>query len=230
MQTPNVIDILANASHGSQEVREYWTQKGKVLLNRVYPFRYFKDEDKIQEYFDQNIIHSRGISVDEILAHRYSKKQIAILANVFKRLRENHPDKLVFAWDASGWNDMNRELLISIGGNCDFIIEEIYISQAEAHIRGFRRFSEKVHAINNLFPGIKEKTILGIGVHEKMNNMKKLDFKQHIENQILEIKHNPLLAELPGIAVYAPVHLSVELQKFLDNLLRKYYGKGSKSR
>src|SRR5262245_42819393 len=39
MSSPNVIDIRSSANHGSPEERRYWRGKGKLLLNRVHPFR-----------------------------------------------------------------------------------------------------------------------------------------------------------------------------------------------
>jgi hypothetical protein len=223
MEMPNVIDILSNESHGSRDVRKHWKKKGKILLNRVYPFRYHKNETEIYKYFAENMHQVRGISIDEILGNRLTHKNAKILINVIKKLRINFPDKIIVAWGSSIWKDKIIPLLEAIRDYTDIFIPEIYISEKIARNMGLGMVNDRVRQLDVKVPGILKKTVVGIGLYPKMDNDRNVIFREHVLSQIRHLRTDSFLNKLPGIALYAPVYLSPEDQKWLDLVLMEYF-------
>lgn len=223
MEMPNVIDILSNESHGSKAVRKHWEKKGKILLNRVYPFRYHKDETEIYKYFAENMHQVRGISIDEILGNRLTHKNAKILINVIKKLRINFPDKIIVVWGSSIWKDKNIPLLETIRDYTDIFIPEIYLSEKAARSKGLVMVNDRVRELDVKVPGILKKTIIGIGLYPKLDNDRDVIFREHVLSQIRHVRTDSFLNKTPGIALYAPVYLSPKDQKWLDSVLMEYF-------
>jgi hypothetical protein len=223
MEMPNVIDILSNESHGSRAVRKHWEKKGKILLNRVYPFRYHKNETEIYKYFAENMHQVRGISIDEILGNKLQHKNAKILMNVIKKLRINFPDKIIAVWGSSIWKDKNIPLLEAIRDYADIFIPEFYISEKAARNKGLVMVNDRVRKLDVKVPGILKKTVIGIGLYPKMDNDRNVIFREHVLSQIRHLRTDSFLNKFPGIALYAPVYLSPEDQKWLDLVLMEYF-------
>lgn len=223
MEMPNVIDILSSESHGSRAVRKHWGKKGKILLNRVYPFRCHKNETEIYKYFAENIHQAKGISIDEILGNKLTHKNSKILINVIKKLRINFPDKIIAAWCSSIWKDENIPLLEAIRDYTDIFIPEIYISEKATRSKGLFIVNDRVRQLDVKVPGILKKTVVGIGLYPKMDNDRNVIFREHVLSQIRYLRKDSFLKKLPGIALYAPVYLSPEDQKWLDLVLMEYF-------
>ena len=65
---------------------------------------------------------------------------------------------------------------------------------------------------------------MGLGVHEKLfNDVPEIDYGEFIEAQIRYIAADPVLKNLPGLAFYAPMKLSQENIRRLDETIQKYY-------
>jgi hypothetical protein len=219
MATPNAIDILASAGHGSSDVRSYWTRRGKVLLNRVYPFRVPRSEQELYDYFADAMRSGAGISIDEVIAHTLDQAKRSTLQNVLRRLRSAFPDKLIVVWDASRWDDTNQDLLQTLNEVADSIVLETYISQKEALSSGFARFTRTLQAVESRAPGIRSKIMLAIGAYDAMREPGG-DFAAHLEQQVHYLAESPELCGTAGLGIYAPVYLSAPEQQRLDAAIR----------
>ena len=163
MSSPNVIDILPSEGHGSSEVRRYWADRGKILLNRVYPFRPQRSEDEMFAYFAEAIGNADGISIDEVVAHTLDAERRWTLQRVLVKLRSTFPHKVIVAWDASRWNKESEHLLLAMRDNADAIALETYISEREADSADLSRFRRSLDRVESLAPRIREKILLAIG-------------------------------------------------------------------
>lgn len=219
MTTPDVIDILPNAVHGSAEVRSYWTRRGRVMLSRVYPFRVPRTEQEMYAYFADAMRAGVGIAVDEVVAHVLSDVQRSALQSALRRVRSEFPDKLLVVWDASRWEDSSQTLLQTLNEVADGIVLETYVSQREARNAGFARFNRTLQAVESRAPGIRSKIVLGIGAYDAMREPGG-DFAAHLEQQVRYLANSPELCGTAGLGIYAPVYLSVAEQQRLDAAIR----------
>lgn len=222
MSTPNVIDILPGPSHGSPETRDLWRSRGKVLLNRVHPFRETFDPDKVYENFVVNMSSGAGISIDEILIHKYRPAVRELLSDSLERLRAQFPEQVIFAWDASRWDEKTAVYLRRIVEVVDAFAIEIYISKDDARRSGLAEFKTRLTEIESLAPGVRSKALIGIGAYRKMRDDETDDLGEHLAMQIRHIGCDPFFRGILGVAIYAPVYLSVEEQATLDAAIRKY--------
>lgn len=220
MLTPNVIDIQAGEVHGDAKVRAYWTEKGKLLLNRVNPLKFKGGEEELYAYFATNMDKAKGISVDELLSGRTSQDKII---NVLRRTKKAYPEKYIFIWGSPVWNESSIPLLRAIRDYGDVFMPELYISEADRLRHGLGIFNDRLHAMEAQAPGILKKTIIGIGVYPKMLATMQGSVREHVAAQIEYIKSDPFLSQFQGLAIYAPYYLSIEDQKYLDELIRRYY-------
>jgi hypothetical protein len=110
---------------------------------------------------------------------------------------------------------------------CDYVIPEIYYKESSARSFPnffFPRFREVVDWLEKFAPGITKKTLIGIGVHEKLyNDVPGIDYGDFLEAQIRAIRTDPLLKTLPGLALWAPNHAGAETLQRLDRVIKKYY-------
>ena len=222
MSTPAVIDILPSQAHGSADVRSYWTQRGKVLLSRVYPFRQFRGEQQLYDDFAAAMRDSPGIAIDEVVAHKLNPAQRSALQSTLTRVRATFPDKLIVVWDASRWDDSSQELLHAISEVADGIVLETYISEREEQQAGFARFTRSLLAVESRAPGIRSKIVLGIGAFDAMRRPGG-DFAAHLERQVRYLARSQELCGTAGLAIYAPVYLSAAEQQRLDTAIRTEY-------
>ena len=220
MSSPNVIDILPSEGHGSPEVRRYWTDRGKILLNRVYPFRPQRSEDEMFAYFAEAIRNADGISIDEVVAHTLDAERRWTMQRVLVRLRSAFPHKVIVVWDASRWNKESEHLLLAMRDNADAIALETYISEREADSAELSRFRRSLDRVESLAPGIREKILLAIGTTDRMRKPRDSRLADHLARQVQFIATNPQLCGIAGIAIYAPVYLSLQEQQALDVAVR----------
>jgi hypothetical protein len=221
MDTPNVIDILSDPEHGNEEVRQYWSNKGKILLNRVYPLKFKGQPGLLYDQFAENMKKADGVSVDELLDTGLSRSEIAAFIDVLRKVRENYPDKYIFVWGGAVWSDDGVALLRAIRDYADIFIPELYISE---QAQGWSPIIKaRVEKMEKQAPGILRKTLFGMGIFGKMGNLGAQSFRDHMATQIRFFKTDPLLRELPGIAIIAPSYLPKEDQKYLDNLIKLNY-------
>ena len=228
IDTVTHVDILPKSIHGDKEVREYWKGQGKCLLSRVHPFRVYnrktksyerlKTYEEIYKNIDSIIKTADGISIDELIGSgksKISKSQRKIIIQVLSEIRRVYPHKLIFVWGSSRWDNDNIPLLMSILQHCDLFIPEIYLSEYYTKINDYSVMEKRIKDLEQKCPGILEKTIIGLGIYNKLDTEKDILFSDHIKKQLEYIISNPLLSKLNGIAFYAPVY-SEDKQLLLD--------------
>jgi hypothetical protein len=223
MTTPNVIDVLAGAEHGAREVRKYWANNGKVLLNRVYPFRSLFTEEDLYKYFAANMHGAAGISIDEVVAHNLTQGQRDILARVLRKVRWEFPQQFIFVWDASRWDESNSDLLRVIRDDCDVVLLEVYIPEGRRKVADFAPFLRRRDELERYAPGMRGKTILAIGAHNKMRDGDDSTFGEHIAQQVKFIGRSLRADDLRGLAIYAPLYLTAEEQRLVDSTIRDVF-------
>jgi hypothetical protein len=225
MDTPTIIDVPPHEDSPKwMEARDYWEKKGKIVLNRVNPFKDIETEDEMYKLFTQNLEKSKGIAISEITS-KVTKQRAEIFIGVLVRIRQAYPDKIIAVWWAGDWNTKNAYILRAIRDYADIYLPEIYISQSAAASKGFGRFKTHIATAEALAPGIAKKTIIGIGVHRKMADDPSSNFNDHISAQIKLLGSDPVFKTTMGIALYTPVDLSVESKKRIDGILKKYFSR-----
>jgi hypothetical protein len=228
MATPNAVDVLASEAHGSKDVRTHWTSQGKLLLHRVHPFKSGDSFEHVFQHFAENMQGAAGISIDEVVAHDLTPQRRDTLAKVLRRLREDFPDKLIVAWDASRWNASGAALLRAMRDYCDLLILEVYIPQRDAEAT-FRAFAKRRDTVEKLAPGVRKKLIFGIGAHRKMRNTAGSRFAEHLAAQVRHVKALLTPSDFQGLAIYAPVYLDEGEQRLLDEAVRHaFFAEGTK--
>ncbi len=231
------IDILPHAIHGNYEVREYWKGKGKYILNRVYPFKGYdnsmksyvklKTYEEIYNNIDRVVKTADGVSIDELIGSgrsKISEGQREIVIQVLSEIRRNYPKKIIAVWGSAKWDDDNISLLKAIYQHCDLFISEIYLSEYYTKINDYSLIEKNIKDLGQQCPGILDKTIIGLGIYDKLDTEKNILFSDHVKKQLDYIFLNPLLSRLNGIAFYAPVY-SDDKQFLLDidSMIRKAY-------
>lgn len=225
MATPNVFDVLAGQAHGSPEVRAQWAGQGKLILNRVHPFRSSASESDIYADFAANMSGAAGISVDEIVAHKLTPGQRDILVRVLQKLRRNFPGRLIVAWDASRWDEASASLLRAMRDHCDLVILEVYIPERESG-GGLSAFARRRALVEKFAPGVRKKVLFGIGAYDKMRKEGSGGFSQHLVSQVTKIRSILDPSDLQGLAIYAPVYLRAGEQRELDQAIRRTFFAG----
>jgi hypothetical protein len=190
-----------------------------VLLNRVYPFRVERTEQELYDYFATNIASGAGISIDEVIAHKLDAERRLLLQRVLVRLRQDFPDKVISVWDASHWDAGSAPLLLTLRDVADAVILEVYVSQRAAADNGFARFLGALTAAESWAPGIRGKIVLGIGGYDDMRDGSD-SLTEHLNGQVRYIARNRDFCGIAGVAIYAPVYLSVTEQQALDTAIR----------
>jgi len=225
METPTIIDVPPHEDNLKWlEAREYWEKKGKIVLNRVNPFKGIENENDMYKLFDQNMKKSRGIGISEITS-KVTKKQAEMFINVLKRIRQVYPEKIIAVWWAGDWNAKNAYILNAIKDYADMYIPELYVSQSVAARRGFGRFRSHIETAEMFVPDITKKTVIGIGMHPKMADDPTRNFGDHLSAQIKLLGTDPIFKNILGIALFTPVDLTVEDQKRIDHDLKRYFGR-----
>jgi len=227
MTSPNIIDVLSSDAHGSREVRAYWRKRGKVLLNRVYPFRKYATEEEVYEYFATNMVGADGISIDEVVAHRLTSERQRMLISVLRRLRAAFPDQLIFVWDASRWSAETALLAQGVRDYCDVVMLEVYRLQGP---QDFRAFERRRSIIERYAPGIRTKTLIGIGDDKKTCMSTDKTCVQRLEAQVRFLGSVRQSADLRGVAIYAPIYFTIDGQQVLDKAIREAFGVNGASR
>jgi hypothetical protein len=223
METPTIIDVKWQDNPEWLEAKVYWEKNGKTILYRVNPFKDIKNEDEMYAYFVKNLESSKGIAVDEIVTQNLTKIQAEMFINVLRRVRESYPDRIIAVWCSGDWNAGNSFVLEAIRNYADMFIPELYIPQRTAERRGLGGFKRYINTVEKLVPGITKKTIMGIGVHTKMANDPSQSFRDHVSAQITLLGTDPFFSTILGVALYAPVYLSTDDQKWIDSIIKKYF-------
>ncbi len=246
METITVIDIGPDSLNYPPSIRKFydpeildlWHSKGKLLVRRCYDRKFGPEGRKVEEISVSELLemwsHSMeepgvdGISIDEFI--KDDTERIDIWAEALYRMRERYPDKLIFCWIAgNGLNEPAAPLHRAIRDNADYCMPEIYyrVSAAkEFPDFAFTRFNEAVEKLETSAPGISSKILMGIGVHEALfADDLSIEYGDFVEAQIRYIANDPVLRDLPGLAFYAPMKLSQDNIRRLDNVVRKYYEK-----
>ena len=225
METPTIIDIPWQDSPKWLEAKVYWETLEKTILYRVHPFKGLKTEDEMYDRFTKNLDKSKGIAIDEIVTHTLTKKQAEMFINVLRRVRRAYPDRIIAVWCSGDWNAENSFLLEAIRDYADMFLPELYISQRAAERRGLGEFKRYLKSVEELVPGITKKTVVGIGMHAKMANEPSQSFRDHLSTQIALLGTDPFFRSVFGIALYAPVYLPAEDQKWIDGVLKKHFSR-----
>lgn len=231
------IDLLPRTVHGNSEVRQFWQQKGKHILNRVYPFRQYdhktkkyvtlKTYDEIYNNFARNIENSYGISVDELIGSgrsKINKVQREIIIKVLSSIRKNYPDKFISVWGSAKWDYDNIPLLNSINQNCNIFIPEIYLSEKYSLKKDYSIIKKYIQDIERKSHGIINKIIIGIGIYPKLDSEDSILFSNHIINQLNYIFSDLFLSKTEGIAFYAPIYSkNKKLLISIDLIIQNFY-------
>ncbi|MHB9031318.1 MAG: hypothetical protein ACYC9O_21320 [Candidatus Latescibacterota bacterium] len=221
----------------------HWKKQGVLILRRGKTLRFSEDGQRAGFYTTEQLVEgwSRdleepgvdGIAIDEFYSHDpfldFMKDFDPVLTRswvrALKQIREKYPDKLIICW-MWGWGEQSGPILQAFREYADFFVPEIYIPEKDA--AGFpnfpfSRFRESVDLFERLAPGISQKTIIGLGFHEKLYDTDpKIPYGEFMAAQLKTIMNDPVLRKLPGVAVYKPAALSPENLKRLDALLSEY--------
>jgi hypothetical protein len=225
MDSPTIIDIPWQDSPEWLEAKVYWEKREKTVLYRVYPFRGIKTEDEMHDRFYKNLENSKGIAIDEIVTHSLSKKQAEMFINVLRKVRHAYPDRIIAVWCSGDWNEENSFVLEAIRDYADMFLPELYISQKAAESKGLGEFKHYLKAVEDLVPRITEKTVMGLGMHPMMADDPSQSFRDHLSSQIVLLGTDPFFKSLFGIALYAPVYLPADDQKWIDSLIKKHFSR-----
>lgn len=229
MVMPNVVDVRCKTAE--RDAKLYWENKGKLILCRVAPFKDvhtkedFNTEDEMYNVFAKTIEISEGISIDEVVPKKLTKKKAEMFVNVLKKIRRSYPNKIISVWCYGDWNAEYSFVLKAIRDYADMFLPELYISQKSAKKRGFIKFKNYMVAAEELAPGIKKKTVVGLGMHPKMQDDPSKSFTDHLAAQIKLLGTDPFFKNILGIALYAPVYISAEDQKSIDTVIKKYFNR-----
>jgi hypothetical protein len=168
MQTPNVIDVPAGVRKRFADAIAYWDAHGKVILNRVHPFKpQYGSAEAVYANLSAGMEEGDGISIDEVVAHSWSEQQRDYFQQALCRLRKTYPAKLIFVWDASRWQKATAPLARKLDECADVIMLEIYLRHGAKGGDPFRAFGRRMASIDRFAPGIRKKTIVGIGTTHK---------------------------------------------------------------
>lgn len=231
------IDLLPRNVHGNSEVRQYWQQQGKYILNRVYPFREYDHKTKkyailntyseVYSNFERAILNSYGISIDEFIGggkSKINKSQREIIIKVLSAIRKKYPEKFISAWGSALWDNENITLLDSINQNCNIFIPEVYLSERYSKINDYSKIKYYIQDIEKKSPGMINKIIIGIGIFDKLDTEESILFSNHITNQLNYIFSDPILSKTNGIAFYAPIYSNNKRILFtIDNIIRNKF-------
>lgn len=229
MEMPNVIDVRCKTSE--RDAKLYWKNKGKIILCRVALYKDvhtkedFNTENEMYEVFAKTIEISDGISIDEVAPKKLTKKKAEMFVSVLKKIRRSYPDKIISVWCYGDWDAEYAFVLKAIRDYADLFLPELYISQISAKKRGFIKFKNYITATEELAPGIKKKTVVGLGMYSKMNNDPSQSFQDHLSAQIKLLGTDPFFRDTLGIALYSPSKYSAEDQKRIDGVLKKYFSR-----
>ena len=224
METPSIVDIPPQSVQKWLDAEAYWAKKGKIILYRVHPFRGINTEHEMYKLFAKNMEKATGIAIDEIPT-KMTIKQGKMFVNVLKRVRRDYPDRIIAVWSTRFWNSEKSFVLVAIRDYADMFIPQIYIAQRAAQKHGFGIFKRTLESVEAFAPGITPKTIAGLGVHSAMADNPSENFGDHLSAQIRFLRTDPFFNDIMGIAIYAPVYLSVEDQKRIDSELKKYFSR-----
>lgn len=222
--------------HYPSGIFDLWHNHGKVLVRRCYdrPFGENRKKIDINKVTINDLVQRwsnslaepgvDGISIDEFI--KDDPGIVSVWIEALRKTRANHPNKLIFCWIA-GKGLHPAALHRAIRDYADYCMPEIYYRESNA--QGFpdfefTRFREAVDILEKNAPGLADKTLLGLGVHEKLfDDDPKIDYGTFIEAQIRYIASDPVLKKLPGLAFYAPMKLSQKNIGLLDAYIKKYY-------
>ncbi len=244
MDEINVIDVGPDSlsyppsirNHYPPGILEKWRAEGITLVRRCYDRPFGENNRKIPldevtvEQLVERWSHSMedpridGITIDEFIKN--DTGIVAVWIEALGLIRKRYPDKLIFCWIA-GKGLQVPDLHRAIRDNADYCMPEIYYRESAAEgfpDFGFPRFREAVDILEKNAPGISNKLLIGLGVHEKIyNDDPKINFSEFLEAQISLITSDPVMKNIPGLAFYTPARLTQGRIAFLDALLRKYY-------
>jgi hypothetical protein len=224
METPDIVDVTWQSSDRNwQRAKEYWEKRGKSILYRVQPFTGAETGNEMYDRFAKNLKQFKGISVDEIVTHELTREQAETFNGILIKLRRAYPDKMIAIWISGYWTKENVFLLETIRDYADMVLPEIYVAQSTAKSEGLSYFIRYLRHLENCAPGITAKTVMGIGMYQKLADGGSQSFRDHLAAQILLLCTDPLFAKIKGIALYAPVYLSAQDQQWLDDVLKKHF-------
>ncbi|MBI5442510.1 MAG: hypothetical protein HY900_15005 [Deltaproteobacteria bacterium] len=217
----NVFDLLPE--QGTRAGREEQLALGNLILNRVYPFRSGKQalrsEAEVLENLLSQLSSGAGVIIDEAVGSKPMGDKRDLLIRVLREARRRFPDKYIFVWGSSVWQEQNVPLLRVIRDECDIFIPELYLSEQEGR-GGFVLLRQRLEQLERQAPGILGKTVAGLGLFPKMEDDPSISMADHLTQQLVFLSGEPLWSTLRGIAIYAPTYGDRETLRKVDAAIR----------
>ena len=87
-------------------------------------------------------------------------------------------------------------------------------------------FTEAAKNLHARAPALMSKSVFGLCVSQRddlnMDNKPDIDFAQHLEKQFQILRTEPLVKEMPGVAIYAFYRMKPEFVPVVNSLVQKY--------
>ena len=106
---------------------------------------------------------------------------------------------------------------------CDLMMIECYQKESASH---FDWFTEAAKNLHTRAPALMSKSVFGLCVSQRddlnMDNKPDIDFAHHLEKQFQILRTEPLVKEMPGVAIYAFYRMKPEFVPVVNSLVQKY--------
>lgn len=230
------VDVEAAAAH--------WRAQGKIpLYNIVHSMEAFGQIDTATGFYEiyaagMEDPHCDGIAIDEYgmtwISFDGQQERCHAVIEALRRIRADYPDKIIASWLAGFWYpEWDRPeaiaFLETLRDHTDLVLAELYHKERDAIPEEFPMFREILDQMEERAPGILKKTLPGLTISEHPeqepphNTVAMSDFAVA---QLRFIKSEPVLRELPGIALFPAFRAYDKTLHHLDGVVTELYLSG----
>ena len=179
-----------------------------------------------------------AISIDELHGDTDGSLDSEITINAVREVRRRFPEKLIFTWAPmvvvlAGSPDRNGQRYAKgkvcdnqfrmVAECCDLMMIECYQKESASHFDWFTEAAKNLHA---RAPALMSKSVFGLCVSQRddlnMDNKPDIDFAHHLEKQFQILRTEPLVKEMPGVAIYSFYRAKPKFIPTINQLVDKY--------
>jgi hypothetical protein len=233
MQSVTSVDVR---DAGTNAAEAYWRGMGKVILERVYLQKYYKDSSGT---FEERVAYvlsklsaaaagRMGISWDEMGPTSPMTELDKVCMAALERFRNANPAMIIMVWGSSGITEQNKPMFEMVNRCADFYAQELYIPQSQGNRKDYwrgihKKYKSDILRLDKMVPGIMSKLLLTIAIHDKMRDLPSQPFSEYLQAYIDYFVSEPLFKRCAGLAIYAPSYAPAEELAILDKaILEKF--------